>query len=145
MRLLRQSDEYMASLYPAEANHMESVDDLQSPRAALYGCYIDGVVAACGAVKVMEDDGRYGEIKRLFVDAPFRGRGLSTALMARLEDHLLNLDVDIVRLEAGISQPEALGLYAKLGYSKRPAFGRYAANPWSVFFEKRLDSGRASG
>jgi putative acetyltransferase len=138
LRLFQLSDEYMAALYPAEANHMASAEDLQNPGAALYGCRAGAVLAACGAVKLQEGEARYGEIKRLFVDPPYRGRGLSKLLMARLEQHLLELGVELVRLEAGISQPEALGLYTRLGYVERGPFGIYTSNPYSIFFEKRL-------
>lgn len=143
-RLFRLSDEYMAALYPAEANHMASAEELRVPDAALYGCNMAGVLAACGAVRLMAGDPRYGEIKRLFVDPLYRGQGLSRPLMARLEAHVLERGVELVRLEVGVSQPEALGLYRTLGYVERGPFGIYAANPWSVFFEKRLVSSETS-
>ena len=57
---------------------------------------------------------------------------------ARLEDHLLDLGMEWVRLETGVSQPEALGLFEKRGYLERGPFGTYEENGWSVFFEKRL-------
>lgn len=136
--LLRRSDEYMAALYPPEANRMASVRDLKSPNVVLYGCWEGETLAGCGAAKVMEDDGRYGEIKRLFVEERYRGRGMSTLLMARLEDHLRDLAVEWIRLETGVSQPEALGLFEKRGYTQRGPFGTYEENGWSVFFEKRL-------
>ena len=44
----------------------------------------------------------------------------------------------VARLETGIHQPEALGLYRRLGYVERGPFGSYALDPLSVFFEKRL-------
>lgn len=145
LRLFKLSDEYMAALYPAEANHMASVEDLQGPHAVLYGCLAGDVLAACGAAKLMEDDARYGEIKRLFVDLPYRGRGLSILLMARLERYLMERGVALVRLEVGISQPEALALYSRLGYVERGPFGIYTSNPYSVFFEKRLDVREPTG
>ena len=42
----------------------------------------------------------------------------------------------LLRLETGVLQPEALGLYRKLGYRERGPFGAYAADPLSVFMEK---------
>lgn len=136
--ILRQSDAYMASLYPSESNHMESEDALARPDLHFFGVWIGATVAACGAVKIQGDDGRYGEIKRVFVMPEFRGRGLSRQVMAQLEATLLELDIGLARLETGIHQPEALGLYAALGYSERPPFGSYAPDPLSVFMEKRL-------
>ena len=44
-----------------------------------------------------------------------------------------------VRLEVGVSQPEALGLYERTGYYKIPPFGNYWDDPLSFFYEKTLD------
>ncbi len=136
--LLALSDAYMASLYPAESNHMESPAALALPNVLFLGAYLDGELAGCGAVKLMHDDGSYGEIKRVYVLDAFRGRGLSKKLMQALEAHLVEQKIPLARLETGISQPEALGLYEKLGYQYRAPFGSYLLDPLSVFMEKRL-------
>jgi putative acetyltransferase len=67
-----------------------------------------------------------------------RGKGLSKAIMQTLEAHLQAAGVRLARLETGIHQPEALGLYARLGYVLREPFGAYAQDPLSVFMEKTL-------
>lgn len=136
--LLALSDAYMASLYPAESNHMESPSALALPNVLFLGAYLDGELAGCGAVKIMHDDGSYGEIKRVYVLDAFRGRGLSKQLMQALEAHLIEQQIPMARLETGISQPEALGLYEKLGYQYRAPFASYLLDPLSVFMEKRL-------
>lgn len=136
--LLALSDAYMASLYPAESNHMESPSALALPNVLFLGAYLDGELAGCGAVKLMHDDGSYGEIKRVYVLDTYRGRGLSKQLMQALEAHLIEQQIPLARLETGISQPEALGLYEKLGYQYRAPFGSYLLDPLSVFMEKRL-------
>ncbi len=140
-RLIGLSDAYMAALYPAESNHLESVAALAQDNVMFLGCHIDGQLAACGAVKILFDDQAqlsYGEIKRVFVLDEFRGKGLSKLIMRALEDHLLAHDIHVARLETGISQPEALGLYFRLGYVERAAFGDYDEDPLSVFMEKSL-------
>ena len=46
-----------------------------------------------------------------------------------------------MRLETGIYQPAAIGLYKKFGYRKREQFGQYLDDPddsMSVFMEKIL-------
>lgn len=136
--LLALSDAYMASLYPAESNHMESPSALALPNVLFLGAYLDGELAGCGAVKLMHDDGSYGEIKRVYVLDAFRGRGVSKQLMQALETHLVEQQIPLARLETGISQPEALGLYEKSGYQYRAPFGSYQLDPLSVFMEKRL-------
>ncbi|HUN90753.1 MAG TPA: GNAT family N-acetyltransferase [Burkholderiaceae bacterium] len=138
-RLIAQSDAYMAALYPAESNHLESVSALQQPHVAFFGAFAGHQLAGCGAAKILDDDGVYGEIKRLFVDDAHRGRGISLAIMARIERHLAEAGIGIARLETGIHQPEAIALYRRLGYRERAPFGSYRPDPLSLFMEKRLD------
>jgi putative acetyltransferase len=59
-------------------------------------------------------------------------------LMTVLEDEARVLGFKFARLETGISQPEALGLYRALGYADRAPFGDYKLDPLSVFMEKTL-------
>jgi putative acetyltransferase len=138
--LIAEADAYMKALYPAVSNHLAGIPALKLPNVLFLGCHIEGELAACGAVRTRTDDGIYGEIKRIFVLARHRGKGLSKAIMLRLEAHLQVLGIDIARLETGIKQPEALGLYTKLGYAVRGPFSDYRSDPLSVFMEKRLDA-----
>lgn len=92
----------------------------------------------CGAVKILSDDRDYGEIKRAFVRDDHRGKGYSRAIMEKLEDHLRSRGIVLARLETRILQPEALGLYQRLGYTVRGPFGAYVEDPLNVFMEKRI-------
>ena len=44
----------------------------------------------------------------------------------------------LLQLETGPFQPEALGLYARCGYTRCGPFGDYADDPLSVFMAKRV-------
>jgi putative acetyltransferase len=136
--LIDATDRYMQSLYPAESNHLESIDALMAANVTFFGCYVGTALVGCGAVKILCDDGSYGEIKRMFVTPENRGKGISVAIMNRLEAHLSANGIDVSRLETGVHQPEALGLYEKLGYAYRRPFGCYKPDPLSVFMEKKL-------
>lgn len=139
LSLLAQSDAYMAALYPSESNHLEDPQSLAQPQVRFIGVWLAEWLAGCAAVKVVEDDdGLYGEIKRVFVQPQFRGRGISKLLMEELESHLRAQGIELARLETGVHQPEALKLYETLGYDRRAPFGSYAEDPLSVFMEKRL-------
>jgi len=46
----------------------------------------------------------------------------------------------LLRLETGIHQPAALGLYERSGFRLIPPFGEYREDPLSRFYEKRLVS-----
>ena len=139
LALVAESDKYLGSLYPPESNHAEPLHVLVGEDSAFFAGYVGEQLVACGAVKLVADDVPYGEIKRVFVDEKQRGKSLATAVMQHLEDYLSNIGVKVVRLEAGPMQPEALGLYRKLGYVDRGPFGSYRTDPLSVFMEKTLD------
>lgn len=138
--LIQQSEALMSALYPSESNHFEPAEGLRPPNGAFWGLWIGAALVGCGGVKhhAPADGPPYGEIKRLFVLDSARGRGVARQLMARLEAELMARGVRLARLETGIHQPEALGLYRRLGYVECEPFGDYALDPLSVFFEKRL-------
>ena len=135
--LVAVSDDFYEGLYPVESNYLESVDDLDKSNVLFVGCRVDGALVASGAAKLMDDDGDYAEIKRVFVLDDYRGRGLSARIMNHLETELHKRGVWLFRLETGVRQPEALGLYRKLGYHQRGPYGAYGPDPLSVFMEKQ--------
>jgi putative acetyltransferase len=137
-RLIEQSDAYLTALYPPESNHLESIEALLQPNVCFLGIEEDGELVACGAVKLLNDGAAYGEIKRVFVLPSHRGKGFARSLMLALEAWLQQRGIRLARLETGILQPEALGLYRALGFCERSPFGSYRADPLSVFMEKNI-------
>jgi putative acetyltransferase len=136
--LLAAGDAFMTALYPAASSHITSADALAAPNVLFIGGYAGDTLAACGAVCISDDDGVYGELKRIFVVEGQRGKGYSKQMVRHLEAHLLDQDVKVARLETGSKQPEAIALYRSLGYVERGPFGCHAADEFSVFMEKRL-------
>jgi putative acetyltransferase len=139
--LIARSEALMSALYPSESNHFEPAANLRPPNGAFWGCWVGERLVGCGGVKhfaAVGGEPAYGEIKRLFVLDSARGHGVARQLMARLETELTDRGVHLARLETGIHQPEALGLYRRLGYRERGPFGAYASDPLSAFFEKQL-------
>jgi GNAT superfamily N-acetyltransferase len=98
--------------------------------------YHDGKLAGCGCFKKAFDDA--AEIKRMYVRRPFRGRGISAAILNELEDMAVENGYSYTVLETGAKQIEALGLYRKNGYTSMPNYGPYANLPDSICFKKRL-------
>lgn len=117
-------------------------DDLDAdPIAATsdhFVAYVDEKAAGCVILVSVGPD--LGEVKRLFVDSDFRGRGLARNLMAEVEKRARELEMSTIRLETGTRQPEAISLYEALGYEPIPGFGRYRDSPLSRCFAKTLDS-----
>ena len=133
--LIKQLDEYQESMYPPESNHLDSLDELSKTNVNFLAAYDDSEICGIGAVKVMND---YGEIKRLYVPEKFRGKGIAEEIVKELENRLVKRSIFTARLETGVRQIEAIGLYKKLGYSIIAPFGNYTEDPWSVFMEKKI-------
>jgi len=99
----------------------------------------DGTALGCGALRELGIG--VAEIKRMFVVPAARGRGVSKALLAALEDVARERGWTTLRLETGPRQPEAIGLYLGAGYRPIEAFGAYAGHPdadGSLFYERVL-------
>jgi putative acetyltransferase len=135
LALLAASDALMASLYPAESNHMLSPAELMGPGRTFLVARLAGDAVGCGAVVV---DGREAELKRMFVPASQRGRGFGRRLLGAAEDAARAAGAVVIRLETGVAQPEAIGLYRAAGYVERGPFGAYGPDPLSLFMEKPL-------
>ncbi len=136
--LIARSDAFYSGLYPPESNHLEDYQSLKLANIMFVGYRIDTELVACGAAKTLTDDGVYAEIKRVFVDHQHRGKGLSVKIMQFLETELADRGIDVFRLETGVKQPEAIGLYRKLGYRERGPYGSYKPDPVSIFMEKKI-------
>src|SRR5471032_1589007 len=75
----------LAALYPEPgANHfkLDAAEVAPENGAFLVG-YLDAIPVACGAIRRI--DSGVAEVKRLYVVAAARGRGISKAMLAALE------------------------------------------------------------
>lgn len=88
----------------------------------------------CGAIKEYEPG--IAEVKRMYVSEVYRGRGIASLILRRLEEWAAELGYTKCILETGIKQPEAIGLYKKNGYTQIPNYGQYGGVESSVCFEK---------
>ncbi|MFF7655669.1 GNAT family N-acetyltransferase [Streptomyces sp. NPDC007983] len=83
------------------------------------------------------------EIKRVFVRADHRGRGLAAAALAAVEASAAERGIAELMLQTGDRQPEAAALYAREGWRRIAPYPPYSRDPYSVCFAKRLSSGPA--
>jgi putative acetyltransferase len=133
--LIEALDAYQSALYPAESNHFVPIHELCRTEATFLAARLGDLTIGCGA---LVDRGDYGEIKRMYVDPSARGLGIGRKLLLAVEHAARDKGIEVLRLETGVSQPEALALYEKAGYVRRGPFGDYAEDPLSVFMEKAL-------
>ena len=134
--LVRELDAMFEALYPAESNHLLDVGTLAGSDMCFFVVRRDGEALGCGGLWLKARD--YGEVKRVFVRPAARGLKLGRLILDRLETEARAHGMRLLRLETGIHQPEALGLYRRAGYVERGPFGEYVVDPLSVYMEKAL-------
>jgi putative acetyltransferase len=135
-RLVAALDAYQQPLYPPESHHGLDLAALSQPHVLFaLARDDDGQALGCGALVLHE---AYGEFKRMYVDPAARGRGVGVALLEFLEGAAAERGYTELRLETGISQPEALRLYTRAGYQRCGPFGAYGPDPLSVFMVKTV-------
>jgi putative acetyltransferase len=135
-RLIVELDTYLMALYPDESNHLLDVETLAAPDVRFFVARRGADAVGCGALRI--DAAGYGEVKRMFVLPAARGLKLGVQILRSIEDEARRLGLGCLRLETGIYQPEAIGLYRAAGFVDRPPFGGYRADPLSLFMEKTL-------
>lgn len=134
--MLEQLDAYCAALYPAESNHLMDIASLlQDGVLFLVARDVEGRAVGCAALVRREG---YGEVKRMFVDPGRRGGGTGRQLLDQLTMFARMSGLQVLRLETGIHQPEAIGLYEGAGFVRCAPFGDYQPAPLSLFMEKNL-------
>jgi len=134
--LIAELDAHLTPLYPSESRHGFSVQKLIADSVAFFVIRDDGAAAGCGGIKLFGTE--YGEIKRMYVRPQFRGLGFAKLLLDHLAEYAKSRGVGILRLETGIHQHAAIGLYEQAGFRRIPPFGQYRDDPVSRCYEKRI-------
>lgn len=118
----------------------------EPPHGSFFVGYLEGHAVATGAWRRRSDPEVLGsralaEVKRMYVAPGWQRRGLARAMLAHLERTAAEHGTEVLVLETGTAQPEAIALYESSGYEPVPGFGHYRDSPLSRCFAKRLASG----
>ena len=135
-QLIAELEAHLNPRYPKESRHGFSIEKLLHEAVAFFVIRNEGTAAGCGGVKLFGTE--YGEIKRMYVRPQFRGLGLGKLILNHLAEYARRHRVGLLRLETGIYQVEAMGLYERWGFERIAPFGEYKEDPLSVFYEKRI-------
>jgi ribosomal protein S18 acetylase RimI-like enzyme len=113
------------------------------PNGAFFVGRLGDVPVAMGGWRLRPDVPRLGgrlsaEIKRMYVAPAGRRMGLGRAVLTHLERTATEAGAEVMVLETGIAQPEAIALYESSGYEPVEKFGHYAWSPKSRCYGKRL-------
>jgi GNAT superfamily N-acetyltransferase len=123
----------------AEDEWALGVDEVSPPHGVFLVAYLDGLPVGCGALRPLPAAGPHvAEIKRMYTSPSARRRGVSRAVLRRLESEAVRLGYRRLHLETGLRQPEAIALYETSGYHRIPNYGMYAASELSACFAKAV-------
>jgi putative acetyltransferase len=134
-RLVARLDAELDQRYPGVRGQFSAANTL-ADHATFLVASLGGRPVGCGAFRPLDESAV--EVKRMFVAPDCRGRGLARRLLAELEERARRAGYTLARLETGVRQPEAIGLYESAGYRRIPNYGIYAGNADSACFEKSL-------
>ncbi len=104
------------------------------PRGAFFVGYDDGRPVTMGGWRMRSDVRPFGrtraaELKRMYVAPSARRRGVARVMLAHLEQTARTAGADVMVLETGTGQPEALALYESGGYLPIENYGHYSWSP----------------
>jgi hypothetical protein len=74
----------------------------------------------------------------MYVAPDGRRRGIARRILQTLEQLAAGFNYRAIRLETGLEQPEAIGLYESSGYHRIAPYGHHKGDPRSVCFEKAI-------
>lgn len=108
--------------------------DLTPPNGVLLLVRVDGKAAGLGGVRYLDTE--IAEVKSMYLDPAFRGRGLAGQLLSELEGIARDRGCTAVRLDTSDYLTDAIDLYRAAGYHEVPDYNR---NPKaSLWFERQL-------
>jgi ribosomal protein S18 acetylase RimI-like enzyme len=99
---------------------------------------LDGDPVATGGWRRLQVADETAEIKRMYVAARARRRGLGRLMLAELERRATAAGLRRLVLNTGPEQPAAVAMYRSSGYIDTAAFGHYADAPRALFLAKSL-------
>jgi ribosomal protein S18 acetylase RimI-like enzyme len=116
----------------------------EPPHGTFLVGYADQEPVATGAWRRRTDLTALGsdvvaELKRMYVVPAARGAGHARAVLAELERTAAEAGIEVLVLETGLRQPEAIALYTSSGYTRIPSFGHYRDSPLNRCFARRLE------
>lgn len=137
--LLAELDADLLGRYPGEP--VNGIDSQQFRQGGGYFvlAHVGGALAGCGAFRPWAPG--TAELKRMYVRAAYRGRGVGRAIVAALEDEARRRGFGECILETAVRMPEAIALYRRCGYEPMPRYGPFVDSERSVCMRHALSGG----
>ena len=132
--LIGELDAEIAALYPGTP--IKGIDVAEFEKAGGYFVVAREADQAIGCGGFRRVDGQSVEIKRMFVRASARRRGIARQILRHLEAEVRRRGFRTIVLETGCDNAEAIALYEAEGYSVIPEFLGYVGIPISRCYAK---------
>jgi len=128
--------EYFGAAFEEELKSLPG--KYEAPRGRLLLAYYDDKPAGCVALR--EIDKQTCEMKRMFVDTKFHGKGVGRALAENVIAAARTIGYSIMKLDTSFRQTEAQKLYLSMGFKKTKAYYELPkkVEDWLVFMELKL-------
>jgi putative acetyltransferase len=128
----------MRAWSPPESVHAMPVDRLRAPDVTFFSAWHGARLAACGAIKQLDDD--HGELKSMRAHPDYRGKGAGRAILHHLMQIAADRGYTRLSLETGAPEPfePARSLYRAHGFAECGPFADYQPDPFSVFMTRCL-------
>ncbi len=136
-KLVAQLDHYLAVIDGNEHSFYDQYNKIENLNQVIV-IYENDSAVACGAIKEFESDSM--EVKRMFTDPAYRGKGLARKVLTELEKWAAELGYRKCVLETGKRMKDAIELYSRSNYQVIPNYGQYIGIDNSVCFEKEISS-----
>ena len=102
--------------------------------AGVWLATVDDRVVGCIALRALASIAHSGEVKRLYVQPRFRGRGIAAALYEALDIYARECGYEWLYLDTTEKMAAAQRFYTALGYEFTP---RYNDNPQATIFMRK--------
>lgn len=136
LRMVAEVQQEYVQLYGGPDAATVDPAEFEPPNGLFLVGVLDDCAVATGGWRRTSD--AEAEIKRMYVAAALRRRGLARLVLAELERTAAIAGVRRLVLNTGPEQPEAVALYERAGYTASEAFGHYACYSDALFYAKEL-------
>ena len=133
--LIRELDGEIAALYPGLPINGIDVADFEKAGGYFVIAREGERAIGCGAFRPV--GGHCAEVKRMFVKATARRRGIARKILRHLEAEIRRRGFHSIVLETGCKNAEAIALYEREGYFPIPPFLGYVGSPISRCYAKK--------
>lgn len=109
------TEEYYSRIVGGEKNRKAFIPyNISASITDVLIAYCGGIPVGCAGLKKYSDTDV--EIKRVWVEPDWRGKGIASHMMDRIEDKARSLGFKRAVLQTRPIMPDAVGLYEKRGY-----------------------------